>query len=119
MFNTKLSTLKNGTLRAGQTVLIPSRSVLDAARDVPNPSVEIYRSASRSTTRVHVVKRGETLSGIARRYGTSVAALKRLNGLKRDAIQSGQRLRVRSTGTPARPTARSSASKATKRSSGS
>jgi len=45
---------------------------------------------------VHVVAPGETLFAIAKRYGTTVEALARLNGLKDpDRIQVGQRLRIR------------------------
>lgn len=41
----------------------------------------------------HVVERGETLSGIARRYGTSTATLVRLNGIRDpDLILPGRRL---------------------------
>ena len=43
----------------------------------------------------HTVKKGENLSKIARKYGISVAKLKKLNGLKKDNIRAGQRLRVR------------------------
>lgn len=43
----------------------------------------------------HTVKKGENLSKIARRYGISVAKLKKLNGLKKDNIRAGQRLRVK------------------------
>ena len=43
----------------------------------------------------HTVKKGETLSSVARQYGLSVQKLKKLNGLKRDQINVGQRLRVR------------------------
>jgi D-alanyl-D-alanine endopeptidase (penicillin-binding protein 7) len=42
----------------------------------------------------HVVRRGETLSSIARRYGTTVAAVRAANGLSGSAIQAGQRLSV-------------------------
>lgn len=42
--------------------------------------------------RTHTVRRGENLSKIARRYGVSVAALKRANNLRNDNIQAGQRL---------------------------
>ncbi len=43
----------------------------------------------------HVVRSGETLSGIAERYGTSVAALARLNGIANpDRIAAGQSLRI-------------------------
>ena len=43
----------------------------------------------------HKVRRGETLGGIARKYGTTAAKLKRLNGLRGNNIRAGQRLRVR------------------------
>lgn len=41
-----------------------------------------------------VVQRGDTLSGIAASSGTSVAAIKQLNGLKSDVIRMGDRLKV-------------------------
>jgi LysM repeat protein len=43
-------------------------------------------------SRYHVVRGGETLSGIALRYGTSVSAIKRRNNLYSDMIYVGQRL---------------------------
>ncbi|HYJ31935.1 MAG TPA: transglycosylase SLT domain-containing protein [Candidatus Binatia bacterium] len=45
---------------------------------------------------LHVVRRGETLSHIASRYGTSTTRLASLNGMSRHArIHAGQRIRVR------------------------
>lgn len=46
----------------------------------------------------HAVQRGETLTGLARRYRTSPDILRQLNQLAFDTIRVGQRLRV-----PARP----------------
>lgn len=43
----------------------------------------------------HTVKKGETLSAVARKYGLTVSQLKKMNGLKRDQINVGQRLKVR------------------------
>ncbi len=40
----------------------------------------------------HVVQQGDTLYSIARRYGTTVEAIKTANGLTSDAISVGQRL---------------------------
>ena len=91
-YNPQATRLKNGNLHAGQRILVPRLDVVRAARDVPDPKIERYGT---SATAVHVVKRGESLSVIARRNGTSVAALKRLNKLKGDNIRAGQRLRVR------------------------
>ncbi len=44
----------------------------------------------------HRVRRGQNLSAIARRYGTSVGTLKRINRLRTSRIYVGQRLKVRS-----------------------
>jgi len=44
----------------------------------------------------HTVRRGDTLSGIASRYGTSVSKVCRLNGISSSkVIRPGQRIRVR------------------------
>lgn len=42
----------------------------------------------------HVVKRGETLSGIAAQYGVSMTTLTQLNRLKKQSVWVGQRLKV-------------------------
>ncbi|TNE79818.1 MAG: LysM peptidoglycan-binding domain-containing protein [Bacteroidetes bacterium] len=42
----------------------------------------------------HVVRSGESLGLIARKYGTSVAQIKRLNGMRSDFIRAGQKLKV-------------------------
>jgi membrane-bound lytic murein transglycosylase D len=52
-------------------------------------------AAKGGSGRYHTVKRGETLSSISRKYGLTVQKLKKLNGLKRDQINVGQRLKVR------------------------
>ena len=56
------------------------------------------RVASKSTRRVaktsHKVRSGENLSRIAKKYGTSVASIKRLNKLKNGKIFKGQKLRI-------------------------
>lgn len=58
-------------------------------------------------TQRHTVTRGETLSGIAAKYGVSMATLRDLNNLKRDVVWVGQRLKVpagsRVSTTAARP----------------
>lgn len=45
----------------------------------------------------HKIKSGESLSTIARRYGTSVATLKKLNGLTNSNIRAGKSLMVQGT----------------------
>ena len=58
------------------------------------------RIKSVSDRSVHVVKKGETLSTIARKYHVSVNQLKQWNNLKSDRISIGQRLTVYSSGAP-------------------
>lgn len=49
---------------------------------------------SAAASQRHVVKRGETLSGIAAEYGVSMATLRAMNTLKKDVVWVGQRLKV-------------------------
>ena len=98
-FNPSFKGSKSGRVAAGRVVFIPTANVLVAARDVPDPAIERYGS-SRRRAMTHVVRPGESLAGIAHRYGTSAAALMRLNGLKASVIFPGQVIVVRRTGTP-------------------
>jgi membrane-bound lytic murein transglycosylase D len=91
-YNPSLSATKR--LPVGRTVLIPAGHVIAAARDVPNPSIERYGTSSGGRV-VHVVKRGESLGLIARRYRTTVSSLMRTNGLKRTVVYPGQSVIVR------------------------
>lgn len=56
-----------------------------------------------SAAQVHVVRKGETLSGIAQRNGVRISQLKRWNGLRGDLIRVGQRLALKE-GPRERPT---------------
>ncbi|MFW6350868.1 MAG: LysM peptidoglycan-binding domain-containing protein [Bacteroidota bacterium] len=58
------------------------------------------RAALLSQTTVHIVRSGEVLGSIARRYGTSVRQIQSLNNMRGTMIRPGQRLIVRA---PARP----------------
>lgn len=53
---------------------------------------------------LHIVAKGDTLSKIAKRYGTSVKALKSANGLKSDVIKVGQKLKLPTSATAAAAT---------------
>lgn len=90
-FNPKLRRYKSGRLAPGQTVLVPSRSVVAAERVVPDPAIERYASESRNPG-VHVVKHGENLSTIAAHHHTTVKALMKANHLKRTIVFPGQSL---------------------------
>jgi LysM repeat protein len=62
----------------------------------------LFRKPFISTTEVrryHTVRKGETLSSIARKYGLSREELRRLNKLRSDKITVGQKLLIRNTRT--------------------
>ena len=63
---------------------------------------------------IHKVKSGETLGSIAKKHHTSVANIKRWNGLKSDNIRVGQRLYIYGSAPKA-----SGSSSSTQKSSGS
>ncbi|NJN36027.1 MAG: LysM peptidoglycan-binding domain-containing protein [Nitrospiraceae bacterium] len=50
------------------------------------------KAAVKVDTKVHVVKPGETLFGISRRYGVGMDMLKKMNKLPDDIIEVGQKL---------------------------
>ena len=58
----------------------------------PKPAAQKQETKPAATS--HTVKKGETLSVIARKYGTTVDALKKTNGLKNDNISIGQKLKL-------------------------
>ena len=58
--------------------------------------LDVSKSSRRGRSGTHVVRRGETLSEISRRYGTSTSRLAALNGLSSaHQVRAGQRLKVR------------------------
>lgn len=90
-FNPRLEYSRKGRLVAGQRVVLPTHAVVVGALEVPDPRLE--RSAARGDRRrLHTVREGETVSGIARRYATTTEHLMRLNRLRRALIFPGQTL---------------------------
>jgi len=58
------------------------------------PTAAETHAASKADGTVHVVKPGETLFGISRRYGIEVDKLRKMNKLPDDIIEIGQKLLV-------------------------
>lgn len=59
-----------------------------------SPTPRKHRNNSQGSS-YHKVRRGETLTSIAAKNGTTVSKLKKINGLKSDRIREGQRLKLR------------------------
>ena len=90
-FNPSMERLKSGRLAPGQILLIPTQAVASASLSVPDPSIEKFPNSS-ARLKVHTVRRGETMRGIAAKYATTPERLMRINGLRRPMIFPGQTL---------------------------
>ena len=81
------------------TELLTSRAEIEVAPDEVAPRKSKARKGrrgrSRASGRSVTVRRGDNLGAIARRNGTTVAKLRRLNGIRGNNIRAGQKLRVK------------------------
>jgi membrane-bound lytic murein transglycosylase D len=103
-FNTTIDGLRavNGirgsglALPVGYNLLVPSNGDSDSALGSLQNAVFTKLPDVQTTVagRAHRVRNGETLGGIARKYGTNVAKLKQINRLKGDRVRIGQVLNV-------------------------
>jgi membrane-bound lytic murein transglycosylase D len=93
------------------------RPEVDSELRVPAPNIQLPEKATRaamlvdnparlrrrgSRPNLHIVRRGDTLYGIAQRLGTDVHTLAEINGLQpNDRLRAGQKLRVGGSSTTA------------------
>lgn len=75
----------NATLQIGQKLLVPSKGITSATGSA---------SAGDAGTKGYIVKSGDTLSGIAKRHGTTISAIRSANNLRSDIVRVGQELRI-------------------------
>jgi len=61
----------------------------------PDPVLPKQEQTETGSKKYYTVKKGDTLSGIAQKNKTTVTKIKKLNQLKTDKIQIGQKLRVK------------------------
>ncbi len=81
--------LRSNNLRVGQRLVIPA-----TAKKLGGAVANASNASGSNDARMHTVRAGDTLSAIARRYGTSVAKLKAVNNLKNNNLRIGERLRL-------------------------
>ena len=85
--------LGSSLIHPGQSLRLPgARGLADGTAGGPGESPAPHAAA------VHVVRRGDSLERIARRYGATVEGLRRANGLGSSLIHPGQSLRVPEAG---------------------
>ena len=79
--------MRRTLIRVGQRLKIPQRGYTTAARDSSIPSAP-------PSSGNHYVRKGDSLWIIARRYGTTVQAIKSLNHLRSNYLVIGQSLKI-------------------------
>lgn len=95
--------LKNGRLIKDQAILVPvngqvpeliAASWQEAASDA-NPVNSVKPRNEELAEKTHIVRKGETLYAIARKFDVSPASIKANNALKSLKVKAGQRLVIR------------------------
>lgn len=102
--------IKNNVIRLGQKIRLPGKvdvgeQTVPAGAIASNPAKKASPAAAvkkeaapakayTGATKDYVVKNGDTLGGIAIASGLTVRQLKELNGLSKDMIRVGQKLKV-------------------------
>jgi LysM repeat protein len=89
----KYSAVNNVVLPPGDyQILVPNGNNKDYAK--LDELKELFLKENAGFFTQHVVKKGDTLYDIARKYKTTVKKIKSLNGLKSDTIYPGQKLKL-------------------------
>lgn len=87
-----LNDLKTSTVMPGQKLIV--KSAEPALQSQITQSQRTTPKSPTSNVRTHTVRKGETLSSIARKYGVPVESIKRANGLKSTALKLGRVLAI-------------------------
>jgi membrane-bound lytic murein transglycosylase D len=87
-------------VHAGHVLLVPAERGSRTAAD--SLAKAVFTTVPQGRTFYYRVNRGDTLPGIAARYGVTVDELRQWNGLAHQKVQAGQQLRVTSDVVPAK-----------------
>ncbi|MEP7274883.1 MAG: transglycosylase SLT domain-containing protein [Betaproteobacteria bacterium] len=83
----------------GHTLLVPSQRASLESADSLNQAV--FTSVPAGRTIYHTVRRGDTLTAVAARYGVDAQDVRHWNNLTQNRLSAGQRLRIVSDAAPA------------------
>lgn len=107
----RLNNLKNNRIHIGQKLVlnVKEEKIVDTEtqsialisdkkqeiKENEETSIDVAAESSKIViNKYHKIKKGETLSSIAKKYGTTVASIKKLNNLKSNAINTGRTIIV-------------------------
>lgn len=73
----------------------PDTAIVDPGTSKPlKPATQLPPAKLPASGTEHVVVKGDTLGGIARKYGTTVAAIKQANAMTSDTVVLGKKLKI-------------------------
>ena len=80
------------------SIPLPLQARRDSLRQIPEPKQTYFRPSAgeipAGTLITHTIKSGETLGGIAEKYGVSVTSIRELNGIYNSRILAGNKLKI-------------------------
>lgn len=82
------------TQRLPEPVTVKGAKSAGTSQSAVKSQTAVRSQAAVKTPRQHKVKAGDSLSEIAKKYNTSIAAIKAANKMKSDTVQIGQTLRI-------------------------
>lgn len=91
---TLVATPDTTTVAGSVEAAFSETKVAPKVEEEPKAKPKATKKKEAPKPRTHTVRRGENLSKIATRYGTTVAKIKKANNLKNNNIQAGQRLSI-------------------------
>lgn len=87
-FSPSSSSSSSSSYSPPKTTTASKPKTTTASKPAPKPA------AKKPASRTHTVVKGDTLYGLARKYGSTVSKIKAANGLSGDLIRIGQRLKI-------------------------
>jgi len=91
--------IKKDVIWVGMKLQLPGKidvgpQAAPVVKSVAKPSVKKPYAPYTGTTKLYVVKAGDTIGGIAYANGLSIRQFKELNGLKKDMLRVGQKVKI-------------------------
>ena len=90
----KWNNMKKDTIVPGKKLIIYRSGGPSTTTTTSSSSKGTSTNKATTTSKTHTVKKGETLSSISRKYGCTVADLKKWNNLKSNTVKVGQKLKI-------------------------
>ncbi len=88
----KLNELETSHLVVGQRLRVKEKDESQEQNSSPSPGEVHNTSNPPSGTIIHIVRRGDSLYALARKYGVNINQIRQLNRLNSDLLQVGQKL---------------------------